>query len=346
MTTQSANPNRIPSLDGLRAMSVCLVLLGHLSGTHGFPLPLWFFARYAELGVQIFFVISGFLITQLLIRQHERTGIIDLKAFYVRRAYRILPAAYVYVACVIVFYSSSLRTRDVATAVFYVSNYIHPTWVLGHLWSLSVEEQFYLLWPFAMTCAFRKRIVIAAFFICACPLFRVALYFSPFRSTFECFFPAVADALATGCLLAIFRPRLQLFTEVLQSRWMLSLVPLTLGLHYWKYLHNRSYQVLGLTLIHTSIALLIDHVIRRPYRILNVRPVVWVGVLSYSLYLCQQPFLNRDSGAPSTTFPLNIILAVCAAVICHYAIERPFLALRLRRACDRPREMRTRLCVE
>jgi peptidoglycan/LPS O-acetylase OafA/YrhL len=307
---------------------------------------MWFFARYAEFGVRIFFVISGFLITHLLLQEHERTGTIDLRAFYIRRAYRILPAAYAYMGCVCILYSSALRTRDIAGAVLYVSNYIHPPWVLGHLWSLSVEEQFYLLWPFAMAFAFRKRIFIAALFVCACPFVRVALYFSPFRSTFDGFFPAVADALATGCLLAIFRPRLERFTEALQSRWMLSLVPVALGLHYWRYVNNRSYQVLGLTLMHCSIVLIIDHVIRRPYRVLNLRPVVWVGVLSYSLYLCQQPFLNRNSGALTATFPLNIVLAISAAVICHYAIERPFLDLRVRRVRSRQLEMRPRLCAE
>jgi peptidoglycan/LPS O-acetylase OafA/YrhL len=346
MTVLPTNTNRIPSLDGLRAIAVGFVLLGHLAGTRGFPTEMWFFAKYAELGVRIFFVISGFLITHLLLQEQERTGTIDLKAFYVRRAYRILPAAYTYIVCVTALYSSALRTRDIVGAVLYISNYIHPTWVLGHLWSLSVEEQFYLLWPFAMAFAFRKRVAIVGLVICACPFVRVALYFSPFRSTFEEFFPAVADALATGCLLSIFRPRLERFAEALQSRWMLCLVPVTLSLHYWRNIHNRSYQVLGLTLLHCCIALLIDHVIRRPYRVLNFRPVVWFGVLSYSLYLCQQPFLNRDSGALTTTFPLNIVLAVCVAVICHHAIERPFLALRLRRDSNRQVKIRTRLCME
>jgi peptidoglycan/LPS O-acetylase OafA/YrhL len=340
------NKSRIPSLDGLRAISICFVLLGHLAGTRGFPAALWFFTRYAEFGVRIFFVISGFLITQLLLQEHQRTGTIRLRSFYARRAYRILPAAYAYMAVVIVLASSMLNPREIAAAIFYLSNYTHPTWVLGHLWSLSVEEQFYLLWPFAMAFAFRKRGVTALAVVCVCPFIRIAFYFSPLRSSFDTYFPAVADALATGCVLAIYRPRLERFAGQLQSRWMLTFVPITLALHFWKFVHNRSYQVVGLTLLHFSIALTIDHVMRRPYRLLNTRPIIWVGVLSYSLYLCQQPFLNRNSDAFFASFPLNIILAVSAAVICHYAIEQPFLALRFQHGKDQQLDVRSRLCVE
>jgi len=340
------NKSRISSLDGLRAISICFVLLGHLAGTRGFPSALGFFTRYAEFGVRIFFVISGFLITHLLLQEHENTGAIRLRSFYVRRAYRILPAAYAYMAAVIVLVSSTLSGREIAAAVCYLSNYIHPTWVLGHLWSLSVEEQFYLLWPFAMAFAFRKRAMIALAVICACPFIRVAFYFSPLRSSFDTYFPTVADALATGCLLAIYRPRLERFAWLLQSRWMLTLVPTTLALHYWKFVHNKSYQVAGLTLLHFSIAVMIDHVIRRPYRLLNNRPVIWLGVLSYSLYLCQQPFLNRNSQALIASFPLNLVLAISAALVCHYAIEKPFLGLRVHQEKDQPVVLRSRLCVE
>ena len=78
------NKSRIPSLDGLRAISICFVLLGHLAGTRGFPAALWFFTRYAEFGVRIFFVISGFLITTLLLRERRGFGDISLGQFYAR----------------------------------------------------------------------------------------------------------------------------------------------------------------------------------------------------------------------------------------------------------------------
>ena len=139
---------RIPSLDGLRAISIILVLLAHLSGTRHF-VKSGVFEIYGNVGVRIFFVISGYLITLLLLKEHERTATISLRDFYIRRAYRILPAAYVFMLPVILWYARSLNRVTILAAVTYTSNYIHVgNWILGHLWSLSVEEQFYLLLAF------------------------------------------------------------------------------------------------------------------------------------------------------------------------------------------------------
>src|SRR4051794_8586654 len=89
----------IPSLNGLRALSIGLVLLGHLSGTRHFTMVDLGIGDYANLGVVVFFVISGFLITTLLAKEQEKTGHISLQLFYARRALRIFPAAYLYIAC-------------------------------------------------------------------------------------------------------------------------------------------------------------------------------------------------------------------------------------------------------
>ena len=92
----------IPSLDGLRAFSVLLVLIGHVAATQG--APLWLdkpaITSLGNIGVRFFFLISGFLITTLLLREHARTGRIDLGQFYLRRAYRILPAAFAYIGLI------------------------------------------------------------------------------------------------------------------------------------------------------------------------------------------------------------------------------------------------------
>src|SRR5262245_12713722 len=95
----SGSATRIPSLDGLRAVSISLVLLGHLAGTrHFFPAAaIGRFGDIGNLGVRIFFVISGFLITHLALREHARTGAISLKAFYIRRFLRIFPAFYIFI---------------------------------------------------------------------------------------------------------------------------------------------------------------------------------------------------------------------------------------------------------
>jgi peptidoglycan/LPS O-acetylase OafA/YrhL len=112
--------------------------------------------RSGNLGVEIFFVLSGFLITTLLLRELAKTGTVSLRGFYRRRARRILPAFYVFwvvAVAVQVYHNPPLSTGALASTFFYFSNYhlsfIHPVnhRIIGHTWSLAVEEQFYLLWP-------------------------------------------------------------------------------------------------------------------------------------------------------------------------------------------------------
>ena len=161
----------MPGLDGLRAIAVIAVLLYHgqdLSGIPSFLEP-----QGGFLGVEVFFVISGFLITALLLREHETTDTIGLKDFWVRRARRLLPALYVFLAGTIAL--AGLFATDafdkirgeVLGAIFYVSNWVlivndesyfeaagRPS-LFRHLWSLAIEEQFYLLWPLVVIGALR-----------------------------------------------------------------------------------------------------------------------------------------------------------------------------------------------
>src|ERR1700693_1468917 len=130
--------NRISSLDGLRAISIACVLLAHLSGTRNF-FRSDVFELYGNFGVRVFFVISGYLITTLLLKEHERTGRISRRKCYLLRAYRILPAAYTFMVVVIAAQWRALFWPNILTAVTYTSNYYHGgNWLLGHLWSLSV----------------------------------------------------------------------------------------------------------------------------------------------------------------------------------------------------------------
>ncbi len=148
----------LPGLDGLRAIAVVAVMVYHANST-------WLAGGY--LGVEVFFVISGYLITLLLIAEHERTGTIDLKNFWIRRFRRLLPALFVMMLLLTVwvalFKSDALgKLRgDVIAGTAYVSNW-YQIWTgagysagadfapLRHLWSLAVEEQFYLIWPIVM----------------------------------------------------------------------------------------------------------------------------------------------------------------------------------------------------
>jgi peptidoglycan/LPS O-acetylase OafA/YrhL len=338
---------RIPSLDGLRAVSISLVLLGHLLGTRYFFLGQEYHAALgplASLGVGVFFVISGFLITTLLMDEQDRSGRISLKDFYIRRLFRIFPANYFYVA---VIWACSLaglivlNAQDIWRAFSYTMNYHEGrSWYMGHLWSLSVEEQFYLLWPFVVSRVSRERAIqIAAAVVVLSPVIRTATaLLAPSQvPLIGISFHTVADALAAGCLLAMCWERSEGWTRYqafLQSRafW---LVPLAIAVSValsrsWKFA-----LVAGASISTVCVVMVIERFVRYPIgrsgAFLNWAPVRMIGVWSYSLYLWQQPFLNRNEQTlPWTSFPLNLAAAFVMAILSYYMVEKPFLALRKR----------------
>lgn len=317
---------RIPSIDGLRAVSIALVVLGHWA-------ELRFHSdvagAFANLGVRVFFVISGFLITTLLLRERERAGTIFVREFYVRRAYRILPAAMVFMAIAFVLFWHELRWYHMGMALFYLANFdfTHP-WYLGHLWSLSVEEQFYLLWPGVLKKWHRHRAKILFGVVAFAPVYRVLCHLAGLHGQADETFPAVADVLAIGCLLAIFAERV----PRIRKSWALAMCAVVLLVPtYWgvRGFHSDVFLLFVLwPLMHVSIAGLILHVVRTPYGWLNVRPVVWLGEISYSLYLWQQLFVFGPVGRPW----YGVIAAIGAACASHYFVEKPVLRLREKRA--------------
>ena len=316
--------NRIPSLDGARAIAIAMVMWGHWAEVR-FDSPIA--GAYASLGRRIFFVLSGYLITVLLMKEYDRTSTIGLQRFYVRRAYRILPAAILFMVPVFVIFWHELRWYHMAAAAFYLVNYdfSHP-WFLGHLWSLSVQEQFYFLWPGVLRKWHRHRVWIAVGAIAVAPLFRVACYFLGLHGRADETFPAVADILAIGCLLAFFSKRMPKMKVGWAALMVLPviLVPFYMGMLRF---HLTATMLFVLwPIMHFSIAGLLLHVVQRPYWILNVGPVVWLGKISYGLYLWQQLFAFGEHPRP-WYFPL---LAVVAASASYYLVEQPMLRVRER----------------
>ena len=135
----------------MRAISILLVVAWHLRSNGSAPWldPLWR-VDTGNLGVRVFFVISGFLITSVLLAEYARSGTIALRRFYVRRAFRIMPVFYVFLAVMAIGGALGLLEAPLSSVLLagtYTGDYTHLSWSVGHTWSLAVEEQFYLLWP-------------------------------------------------------------------------------------------------------------------------------------------------------------------------------------------------------
>ena len=222
-----------------------------------------------------------------------------------------------------------------AAAALYVANFdfAHP-WFLGHLWSLSVEEQFYFLWPGVLKKWYRHRIAILVGVVGFAPLYRVACHFLRFHGRADETFPAVADVLAIGCLVAILAERV----PKIKAGWALvmlfpvALVPIYLGVLRF---HVTAVLLFLLwPLMHVSIAGILLHVVQTPYRWLNFAPVVWLGKISYSLYLWQQLFAYGRHSRPL----YFLLFALGLACLSYYVVEQPMLRLREKRARGREAE--------
>ena len=332
-----ATDKRIPSIDGVRAVSIALVIVSHLalSGTFSPATYLWRF-DIGNLGVRIFFVISGYLITSILLKERAASGAISLRDFYLRRIFRIAPAYYAFLA--IMFVASlvglaSIPASDFLSAIFYYSNYDKPAFAIAHSWSLSVEEQFYLIWPVLLVAfGLRNGTHWAIAVLAISPVLRVFAEVMPNwpvepRYAFE----TVADALATGCLLAILRDTLwqQWWYRALIGMKYFAVIPVALILARGLQPSALLWGAAGITVCNICIALCLDRYIRYPDspvgRVLNNKAVAYVGTLSYSLYLWQQPFLHDIHPLP---FPLNLACIFVAAALSYHLIERPFLRLR------------------
>jgi len=343
---------RIPSLDGLRAVSICMVVIGHCSGTMG---DLGYQTRMVlsvvgagRLGVSIFFVISGFLITTLLVREQLATGTISLKNFYIRRAFRIFPAFYAYwlfaLVLTVIGYIP-LSHAELVSAAVYVWNYVPrqvDTWFLGHTWSLSLEEQFYLVWPLVLrSFGIRLGTWIALTAVVVAPIIRVSCYFlfPATRPLIGMMLPTRADSLMIGALLALIcisGDHLRTLKQLVGS-WLIPVASLCflivdtmLTAHF-----NGAYTLpFGYSLQNFMIVLLIAHCVFYDRtvlgRTLNHALIAHIGLISYSLYLWQQLFLTTNNKTFTGAFPWNILCAFLAAELSYYLLEKPFLRWRKR----------------
>jgi peptidoglycan/LPS O-acetylase OafA/YrhL len=317
------------------------------------------FLRGSFIGVDIFFVLSGFLITTLLLQEWAGTGSIAIGDFYRRRAARLLPALFVTVAGVAVIYATYPRLHQhvdlefgaaVLAVLFYVSNWFLAVGVLSlglldHTWSLAIEEQFYLIWPpLLLLClrrswSLRRLLFLAAALACASAILRVVLWNTHrggdiyFRSDTR------ADGLLLGCALAAAYSMSQgreLIRRYL-GRWEVALAAaLALLVFAIKFTPgDRFVYNAGLAGVNVCSAVLVAHVVcsERSFvtKLLSVRPVVWIGARSYGMYLFHIPifavigasWLGDQQGR--FRIPVQIALTMVAAAASYRWIESYFL---------------------
>jgi peptidoglycan/LPS O-acetylase OafA/YrhL len=328
---------RIPQIQALRAVAAVLVVIYHAKVTSG-----------GYIGVDIFYVISGFLITGLLLRELDGSGSLALKAFYLRRVKRLLPASFfvLFVTAIIawIVYPSTLRHglgKDIAAAGAYVSNYLFALWqmdyqnlnstppVVIHYWSLAVEEQFYLFWPFIILALYRygaRRAVFFGVVAITFASFLLSLFLTP-REPIWSFYslPTRAWELGVGALLLFIPKRIRFssnygwaalglilfgtltFTDKTPFPGTAALVP-----------------VIGTAFAIASL----NNWPRAMNRFGNLKVVQWLGEISYPLYLWHWPVLVIPSVAWGRSLVAHellicVLLTALLADLTHRFIEDP-----------------------
>ena len=354
-----------PWLDGLRGIAIILVFIHHLQHFiyHGGSLFGWLFLPLGSLGVDIFFVLSGFLITTLLLEEHAGTYRIDLKHFYIRRALRLLPALLVLLAFTVLFARLFLPSEATTTsylsiiAIFYGTNWAlafgERSDLLGHLWSLAVEEQFYVIWPLALMLllrsglAKRMRVLLILSLIVLVCLHR-SLLVSPEVDPLRIYFGSDtrADSLLSGCLVAMLVswrmvPRTRLTLTSLKLGGAFSVLIVAAYIFDVSGVPGRTLYMIGFTVFAISVGVFIlDAMMTRNNRYISVlqRPtLVWIGKLSYSLYLWHFFAIGLTLRIPvsnSVRVALAIPIALGIAACSYYLVEKPFLKLKARYASD------------
>lgn len=331
----------VPPLDGLRAVSILLVITVHTTD------PMWN-RVHGAVGVTIFFVISGYLITTLLLREEERRGHARIKGFYIRRAFRILPLYYLTLVAYIVLIGV-LHLQAGASSVWhslpwYVSyqNDLAPNaaGIFGQSWSLAIEEKYYLLWPlmFAVPALRRHRLPVAATLTLLTALASLSHPTSYF---------AIYTPILLGCLIALAMEDARLY----RYAGLLANTPVALALiaaaAVWDATRENGSDVH--VVFSFLIALLFPAVLIGPRwlsALLGNRVAVYIGTRSYAVYLIHRiakGLVDRVVKPGSTSVPYELLhfalialLSLIAAEILYRLVEQPLIRVGRRLSSSRP----------
>lgn len=348
--SEALSGSRIPGLDFLRMIAVLLVLGDHSGAV------LWGTSIGANgaLGVELFFVISGFLITWMLLNEHSQSGQINFKAFYQRRVVRLMPIFYAYVAaCILMLW---IRGRPipwdaVVAGITYVLNYQQaltgaPTHFLSHCWSLAVEEQFYFIWPLVLLWLLKRSVKLesALVIMIACVwAHRMHLHLSGLATDAYIYraLDTRADHLLIGCLAAVLLRRPSVRDHLTWLSVKLAWLPWILGaalIASGQFHGDRDHRYLvAYSLEPIAMALLIPLVILKAQqnngwisRFINSTPVVRMGLASYGIYLFHPLVLHpvrnlteRLTGSFTLAFIVSVGVLSMVAWLSFKHIENP-----------------------
>jgi peptidoglycan/LPS O-acetylase OafA/YrhL len=322
----------VPALDGIRAVAIVLVLSDHLFG-----IP-----RGGQVGVDLFFALSGFLITTLLLEERAATGTVSLRGFYARRSRRLFPALGALLTTYLLWDAAHgvNGLANVAMGGLYFANFVeafvspNPVFYTGldHLWSLAQEEQFYLVWPLVLLALAKTRRPAAwtAGIAVTMVIYRSSLVLS--GASFTRIYRG-PDTRAVGLILGALLAIVLLRRPIRVPEWFAQLSVLafgllasvgSLGLWWWIY---------GQPLVELACVAVVASALSAPglIQVLSVRPLVWLGRISYSLYLWHWPIFWAMHGR----YPLiALALSLVAAWLSYRYVEQPFRRRRRVRAPD------------
>ncbi|MBF9036664.1 acyltransferase family protein [Rhodobacterales bacterium HKCCE2091] len=340
----------IPSLDGLRAVAIGIVFVGHSRILPQVP---------GGFGVTIFFFLSGYLITTLLVREWDRYGGIDFRAFYLRRFVRLMPALLVTMALGIGLALAGLTEGDLAPGaivsqvLFYYNVYAQlpdpagSVQGFGILWSLSVEEHFYLIWPFAITfiLAGRAKLWKLGVVLAAVLAWRYVSFLGLDRGEYAIYISTDTriDSLLYGCLLSLMVARGTLPRDPEAGGRMYALLGLSAAVILATFvLRDEVFRsTLRYTLQGIAMMPLFYYAVHRPdlwlFRPLNSWPMRRIGIYSYTLYLVHYVIIYTliHAGFPegsAIVFVIAAVLSIAWSALVYATVERPLQQLRARLA--------------
>lgn len=327
---REAESQRIDGLDGLRAVSVVLVILAHLSQT----LPIGILSKYGNLGVSIFFFISGYVICLRMLSEETARSSFSVPGFFVRRFFRIVPPLLIYAGTVAFLGQLGLIKSswgDLFGALTFTCNlrFVNCGWFVGHTWSLAFEEQFYLAFPvFCFFACGRVRIKVFAVLFLLCLSAAVAHYFIKLPHAwinpghyFSLLCLGVIAGLINRKLLTEFKNRSTLI-------FYFSVIWLFL---YFQLPPSKFLIAAHLILTPLCIGSIVLSVVARPNAwfatALGIRPMLYLGKISYGVYLWQQLF----TAEPSVYFYFDLsavwYLMFVPIVFSYHFVELPLMAI-------------------